>query len=118
LLSLLSKFRIYRYQISGNCVNCDKCYRDCSVCVSPSDNAIAKDGCLSCGECKVSVLQKQSPLNDFLINPTRKRTSLILELKRSKISFHVASFKNNCNSCSLVADVKSVLRPPGSDSGD
>lgn len=52
LLSLFSRLRLFRYQVSGDCVHCAKCAQSCSVDAAMDDTGIVKEGCLVCGECK------------------------------------------------------------------
>ncbi|WP_425057944.1 4Fe-4S binding protein [Sporomusa carbonis] len=52
LLSLAAKLRLFHYRIVGDCVQCEKCTRACSVGAAPAHTSVVKEGCLTCGNCQ------------------------------------------------------------------
>jgi len=52
LLSLAARMRLFRYQIAGNCIHCEKCASACSVNTAPVSTSVAMEGCLACGDCQ------------------------------------------------------------------
>lgn len=51
LLSCIARLRLFRYEIAGNCVKCEKCIKTCSIGAAPFYTGVAKEGCLACGNC-------------------------------------------------------------------
>lgn len=52
LLSLIARIRLFRYQVSGNCVHCGKCTEICSSGSAPMDHGLSAEWCLTCGSCQ------------------------------------------------------------------
>jgi len=52
LLSFIAKMRLFRYQIKGNCIHCEKCVKGCSVGAAPESTEGPKEWCLVCGNCQ------------------------------------------------------------------
>jgi MauM/NapG family ferredoxin protein len=52
LLSLTSRIRLFGYRVTGECVHCGKCVKECPVGAATEDSGAVKEWCLACGTCQ------------------------------------------------------------------
>lgn len=121
LLSLATKLSLFRYQIAGNCVQCEKCTRACSVGSASSHIGVTKEGCLACGDCqsvcptKAIEWQRSSWFgkNDQLVSDY---DAVAIKRQKSRRQFFKVTFAVTMAALlwkKTVWAAEKVLRPPG-----
>lgn len=125
ILSLMGRYRLFRYQVVGTCVHCGKCVRNCSVAAAPAETFVAKEGCLACGDC-----QRVCPTKAVKLRPSLKKrpkseviseSVAVEETGKStrrqflKMVFTVAAIAASATVVwgKIAYSAKKVLRPPG-----
>lgn len=76
LLSFIGRWRLFRYQVTGNCVQCAKCTVNCSVDAAPAVAGVAKEGCLACGNCQMVCPTKAIRWQSFFFGPKKGKTEI------------------------------------------
>ncbi|MDF2570142.1 MAG: rsxB 9 [Sporomusa sp.] len=119
LFSYIARLRFFRYGIAGNCMQCGKCTRTCSVGAAPLHTGVSKEGCLACGDCQRSCPTKAIKWQwsfGWGKNSQATDETAAVKLQESRRQFFKTAFAVTMAAAvwkKTVWAAEKALRPPG-----